>query len=160
MNIFVLDLDPVVAASYYIDKHCVKMPLEIAQMLCTAINLQGNETPYKPTHKNHPCSVWLRESLSNWNWLVLHGIAVAEEYTRRFGKRHKSQDVIDWCAEHLPKLNDIGLTKFAQAMPDEYRNDNVVLAYRNYYIGGKSQIATWKTNVPDWFVEYQLSQKS
>jgi Pyrimidine dimer DNA glycosylase len=84
MNIFVLDLDPVVAASYYIDKHCVKMPLEIAQMLCTAINLQGNETPYKPTHKNHPCSVWLRESLSNWNWLVLHGIAVAEEYTRRF----------------------------------------------------------------------------
>ena len=93
----------------------------------------------------------MRESLSNWNWLVLHGIAVSEEYSRRYGKRHKSQDVIEWCAEHLPKLNDIGLTKFAQAMPDEYRNDNVVTAYRNYYIGGKSKIATWKTNVPDWF---------
>jgi Pyrimidine dimer DNA glycosylase len=135
MNIFVLDNDPVVAASYYIDKHCVKMPLEIAQLLCTTINLQGVETPYKPTHINHPCSVWLRESLANWNWLVRHGIAVSEEYTRRYGKRHKSQDVIEWCAENLPKLNDIGLTNFAQAMPEEYKNDNVVIIQNNPYWG-------------------------
>ena len=36
MNLFYLDRDPVIAASYHYDKHKVKMVLEAAQMLCTA----------------------------------------------------------------------------------------------------------------------------
>ena len=36
MNIFYLHEDPKVAASYFYDKHKVKMILECAQMLCTA----------------------------------------------------------------------------------------------------------------------------
>jgi hypothetical protein len=151
MNIFVLDNDPVIAATYYLDKHAVKMPLEFAQLLCTAISLQGLETPYKSTHINHPCAKWLRESLGNWNWLILHGLAVSEEYTKRYGKRHKSQDVIEWCAENPPKFESTGITPFAQAMPDEFKNEDVVEAYRAYYIGAKNQIATWKTEVPNWY---------
>ena len=39
-------------------------------------------------------------------------------------------------------------------MPDEYKVDNdVVLAYRNYYVGEKSKIARWNKNrfMPLWF---------
>ena len=54
MNIFILDTDHSTSALYYVDKHVVKMPLETAQMLCTALSATGIVTPYKATHKNHP----------------------------------------------------------------------------------------------------------
>ena len=74
MNIFVLDKDPKKAATQQIDKHIVKMPLESAQMLCAALARHGREdTPYKATHKNHPCTLWAGESQGNFRWLVKHG---------------------------------------------------------------------------------------
>lgn len=151
MNIFVLDNNPSTAANYLCDKHVVKMVLETAQILCTIANQQGLASPYKTTHGNHPCTVWARESLNNWLWLVEHGSAIALEYTKRYGKVHKSQAVINWCFENIPNLPDTGLTPFAQAMPDEYRCDNAVAAYRAYYRGAKADIATWKSEKPEWW---------
>lgn len=154
MNIFVLDTNPVIAASFYIDKHCVKMPLEIAQLLSTThnlVNINGEMAPYKTTHQNHPCSKWIRESIDNWLWLVEHGLAVSQEYTKRYGKVHKSQAVIEWCFANVPNLPDIGLTPFAQAMPDDCKNVDAVEAYRTYYRVGKESIATWKTCKPYWY---------
>ena len=56
MNIFVLDSNPVTAAIQQLDKHVVKMPLESAQMLCSALIAHGVEdTPYKKAHPKHPC---------------------------------------------------------------------------------------------------------
>ena len=50
-------------------------------------------------------------------------------------------------------LPDIGLTPFAQAMPEKYKDANAVVAYRNYYIGEKSKIAVWKHSTPPcWWV--------
>ena len=82
MNIFVLDLDPKKAAIQQIDKHVVKMPLETAQMLCTALGRHGLEgTPYKQAYKKHPCTIWAGDNRNNFQWLVKHGIALSEEYT-------------------------------------------------------------------------------
>jgi hypothetical protein len=39
MNIFVLHHSPAKSASMHVDKHVIKMPLEAAQMLCTAIRV-------------------------------------------------------------------------------------------------------------------------
>ena len=51
----------------------------------------------------------------------------------------------------LTKIPDIGLTAFAQAMPDQYKNENVVKAYRDYYINEKSSFLTWtKRKKPKW----------
>lgn len=39
-------------------------------------------------------------------------------------------------------------------MPDEYKTDNVVESYRNYYKGSKSEMAKWKKdNKPYWMSE-------
>tara|TARA_R110000737_G_C14249644_1_gene426385 strand:+ start:360 stop:569 length:210 start_codon:yes stop_codon:yes gene_type:complete len=50
-------------------------------------------------------------------------------------------------------MPEIGLTPFAQAMPDEYKREDVVEAYRAYYMGDKAAIAEWNwgTPAPDWF---------
>ena len=127
------------------------MILETAQMMCTVVASYGHETPYRPTHKKHPCTLWAGQSRANWNWLIDHGMAMSEEYTKRYGRVHKSQSVIEWCAMKHIDLPDTSLTPFAQAMPPQYKNTCAVTAYRAYYHGEKSGFATWKTQSPDWW---------
>lgn len=150
INIFVLDRDPKRCAKYHHDKHVLKMILESAQMLCTA---HEREAPYKSTHENHPCNVWVRESLANYNWLLELGQELAQEYTYRYNKVHKTTQVLAWCRNYKPDLPDNGLTERPQAMPDKYKKDNVVKAYRNYYIGEKVDGASWTDRERPNFVE-------
>lgn len=152
MNIFILDDDIKKSAEFLMDKHVVKMVLEHCQLLCSPY--ENGEAPYKRTHYNHPCAIWLRESQQNYEWLMLYTEEMFKEYTKRYSKIHKSSRVLKWCRENYRNLYlpDIGhVTPFKQAMPDEYKNDNPVIAYRNYYMGDKRHIATWKTNIPHWW---------
>ena len=36
-------------------------------------------------------------------------------------------------------------------MPDRYKNEDAVKAYRDYYLGDKWDIATWKLGNPNWW---------
>lgn len=154
MNIFVLDYDPVKAAQMQCDKHVVKMPLESAQLLCSAF--PKGKAPYKQTHFNHPCSIWTRTSKENFIWLAEHGIALCDEYTFRYGKVHKSKAVILWCLKNISKVNFLkkGKSKFVLCFDEKYQSGNVVESYRKYYQIEKSKIAKWAKQraQPKWFV--------
>lgn len=154
MNIFVLDYNPRKCAEYHSNSHVVKMVLETAQLLCGVHHMtnQITEAPYKLSHRNHPCSIWARESLSNYLYLCELGLELCKEYTYRYGKRHKSQDVIEWCLINKPNIADKEFTEPVRAMPDEYKSNCVVESYRSYYMGEKSKIAVWKNReTPEWF---------
>jgi hypothetical protein len=159
MNIFFLDFDTKKCAQYHCDKHVVKMILETAQLLCGVHHVTAHDTahdtahvPYKLSHKNHPCSIWSRKSLSNYLYLCELGLELCNEYTYRYGRRHKSQEVIEWCIINKPNIVDIGYTEPPKTMPDEYKVDSVVESYRNYYIGAKKDFAKWKNrDIPEWF---------
>lgn len=152
MNIFVLSQDTVESAKFHVNSHVVKMPLETAQMLCTNLSKVGIETPYLPVHQKHPCTKWAGESRSNFIWLCSLGINLCMEYTHRFNKVHASQEVIMFALHNSHKITDGDLTPFAQAMPDEYKDNDPVKAYRNYYNLGKRHLAKWtKRDVPYWF---------
>jgi len=156
MNIFLLDYDVVKCARYHCDKHCVKQLLEAAQLLCGAHHVTNSklDIPYKLSHKNHPCSIWVRESLSNYLYLCELGLELCKEYTYRYEKRHKSQDVIEWCVTNLVNICDKGVTEPPKAMPDEYKVKDVIQSYRNYYIGAKKDVVSWKKrDIPTWFSE-------
>ena len=150
MNIFALDIEPRKAAQYHADAHCVKMILESAQMMCTILNELGYDTPYKSTHKHHPCTIWASSSISNYLWLRELGIELYKEYKYRYGNKiHKSGEII--LSLPIPNIPERGLTKFAQAMPEEYRQDNWVLAYREYYRNDKKELLKYtKRNLPEW----------
>ena len=160
MNIFFLDENPILSAQYHVDKHVVKMILETAQLLCSVHHTTDQVTdqvPYKLSHKNHPCAIWARESLSNYLYLCELGLELGKEYTYRYGKRHKSIEVIEWCIVNKPNIPDIGFTTPARAMPDEFKVDSVVESYRNYYMGAKSDLASWKNREkPFWFGKKEL----
>jgi len=145
LNIFILDKDIKKSSQYLGNKHIVKMILEHCQVLCSVHYSIGTQNiPYKKTHYNHPCSIWARESIENYNWLINYTQAMLEEYTFRYGKIHASQKVLDWLKENIPSLPNIARTRFALAMPDKYKSKSVVKSYRAYYLGEKSHLFEWK----------------
>jgi hypothetical protein len=179
MNIFVLDKNPTTAAEYMCDKHIVKMILESCQLLSTAHRvLDGKKVErqtkngrrytyymledsrvdsyiYKSTMINHPCTIWTRQSTRNYDWLCKHTLALCEQYTKRYGKTHVSTQLAEWLFRHPPTgLKIDSLTPFAQAMPDQYKHQDAIKAYRDYYIFEKSRFAKWKLgNAPEWYLE-------
>ncbi len=147
MNIFYLDKDPKLAAIYQYNKHVVKMILESAQMLCTAHHCYGSaeqkaNVPYKQAHLNHPSTIWARQSKSTYMWLYDHMMALGTEYYVRYGKTHLT---ITKCKEFLatpPKhIQGDEWSQPPQAMPDEYKHKDSIIAYWQYYINDKSHIA-------------------
>ena len=158
MNIFYLDEDPKLCAQYHCDKHVCKMIIEGVQLLSTAHWMTGGEAPYKKTHVNHPSNKWVRESLSNYVWLCDMTMELCKEYTHRYGKRHKTQQHLEWCMVNLPNIEDNGFTEIPQAMPDECKRENPIDGYRNYYNVEKAYMCKWKNReIPEWFNPIQLS---
>lgn len=160
MNIFVLDKDKATNAHYYIDKHVVKMILEYTQLLSSAYYYTGYvpEGIYKLYGKNHPSSIWVRESVDNWLWLKQMADILVGEYEYRFGKTHKSKAVLEKMP--VPNLPKLGLTEFVQVMPDKYKADNAYEAYQNYYLGDKQHLFSWKGREVPKFVLQNLNSNS
>ena len=156
MNIFVIDENVQRAAQAHVDKHVVKMILETTQLLNNAliVGLPGYEPIYKQTHKNHPCSIWASESIDNFIWLLNLGSCLCDEYTFRYGKIHKCAAIIDkfFGMTGNMTLPKIGMTPHKLCMPDQYKVDDPVESYRNYYRGDKAYIAKWsKREQPVWW---------
>lgn len=163
MNIFMLDADPVKAAQYQHDRHVVKMTLETTQLLATAFRILGvgENWMYQSTHPNHPCAVWTRERKANAHWLARHGVALAEEYTYRYGKHHACEAHLRWFETNsnlLPLPYSPRRSTPPQCMPDEYRCKNPVLAYRTYYVAEKIPGNYYtRRRVPGWVWKYQAA---
>ena len=157
MNIFVLDYDLQKCAQYHCDRHVVKMILESAQMLSTALRVNGVDKGYKSTHENHPCTIWARSSLSNWKWLWDLANCLNSEYRYRFNKaaNHESWNLIRSLPH--PPITDIGLTKFAQAMPDKYKCEDTVVAYRKFYIGEKMKLFSWSGRKTPYWIQRETN---
>lgn len=180
MNIFALDPDPVVAATYNCSKHTIKMILELSQILSTAhrvldgILIDGlsksgrrqkqyihpNESLYKATHINHPSAKYCRDSKDQYIWTAKHLRALCDEYTYRYGKVHKTEQIglVDWLNSNIPK--NIGTKSVFDlpypAMPDDCISSDVVASYRKYYTVHKRHLADWSGKIasrpiPAWY---------
>lgn len=144
MNIFFLSFNPQEAARLHCDKHVVKMILESTQLLYSAHWMLNPENvppfAYKIAHKNHPCSIWVRQSITNYMWLASLAWWLSKEYQYRYGdhKIHKSETHIIWLMNNPPQNIPTGdLTVPVLAMPDEYKQDDPIESYKLYYIESK-----------------------
>ena len=169
MNLFILSqiIEEIVEAM--MDKHVVKIILEAVQMLCVSKRILDpndpiNETLYKVSHANHPVTKWCRESRENFVWTLDFVDALHTEWKLRFkhkeDKMHLSYPLALLLRQHIPDASTfakVGLTPFALAMPDEYKDPDgdAVKSYRAYYMSPQKQaIASWKEHrgVPSWYV--------
>jgi hypothetical protein len=188
MNIFYLDHDTKSCAASHVDKHCVKMILEYAQLLSTAHrvldgsprkqptatgrmmtrwtlkNTELDGLLYTATHVNHPSAVWVRSSVQNYQWLATLLYSLCKEYTFRYRKIHKIEatGLMKALLSHLPKnIASTGFTQPTPAMPIEYKVEgDSKLSYRNYYVGAKSKMFAWKNRpAPRWIENSVISTK-
>jgi len=178
MNIFYLHEDAKTAAEMHLDKHCVKMIVEYAQLMSTAHRVLDGEfyygktarghkiqrwkhpnknienTLYKASHINHPSAIWARESVANYIWLFSLFENLCDEYTHRYGKIHSTDSLLRdlLCKWPVNISYSQGMTKMPQAMPDDVKQEDSITAYRNYYIKYKKDFAKWtKRKKPKWF---------
>jgi hypothetical protein len=154
VNIFATSNCPIESAQFLDDKRCIKMCLETAQLLSTALRVNGykGDDIYKIAHLNHPSSVWCRTTKGNYKWLLEHFKALCDEYNRRTGKTHASSKL-------LPIFEDnTGLIPDGEQMPfsnnarnltkgvDFTHETNTIIAYQ-LYLGSR-----WETDKrePKW----------
>ena len=165
MNIFVTDESPVKSAQVLPDKHIVKMPLECCQMLSIVASdkwghgygtlPKSDGTPYKTekgAFRNHPCTVWANETVSNARWLIRHGLSLCEEYSNRYGKIHSCLSTLAHADKIFPldALHFSELTPFVRAMPAEFKLDtsiDTITAYK-MYISSKPWVASNYLRLP------------
>lgn len=174
MNLFFLSRDPKECAEMHLDKHCVKMIVEYAQLLSTAhrildgkhsVGLSPNGRRqqqwqlegdfYKASHVNHPDAVWCRANNKQYQYLYELFASLCDEYTHRYKKTHatdiKLRNLLSTLPKNIPhgEMIDPPLT-----MPDQYKVDDAVISYQNLYVGDKAKFAKWTNRrPPQWFVE-------
>lgn len=183
MNIFVLDSNPSIAAEMHCDKHVPKMIIEHAQMMAAAYystlgisrkkeisgreaqvaslfsgwprkKPDGSEWYYAISHINHPCTVWTRESLDNFYWVLQCTEGLCREFEKRWNKKHKIAAIVEWMYSNPPVLPSKNITPFAKAMPLCYQTEDAILSYRKYYAFKTTYMKVqWKrlNTVPDWW---------
>jgi hypothetical protein len=157
MNIFYINENPIIAARELADDHVRKMQIESAQMCSVAHWVTGSTAPYKQSHTNHPSTKWVRESIQHYRWLISHGLEICSEFEKRYGKPHKTKDVLEWLKENEPNIPDNGFIDPPMCMPDEFKQQNTVQAYRTFYIKDKVKVKQLKwnklNNQPTWINE-------
>ena len=174
MNIFYLDNHPQTCAEMHVDKHCIKMILEYAQLLSTAhrvldgvlttglsesgrkqqryiLSDERQQMLYSATHINHPSAVWVRQSTANYMWLAELLEECCREYSYRYGKIHKveSSGLMQILKNVFPiNISDKPFTEPTPAMPDECKVPGDALqSYRNYYVMNKGHLWSWKGKI-------------
>lgn len=147
MNIFILDPNPIIAASYHCDLHIHKMILESAQMASSAVGLFGHlpdhirNKLYKPAYLSHPCTMWASNSPANLAWMVELARELEQIRLSLGFKPHNSSKIINLVHEYLGTKFPISCdwrqhTPFAEAMYAriKIRQDmDTVQKYRHYY---------------------------
>ena len=180
MNLFILDQAPVVAAQSQCDIHVNKMIIESGQMLSTVHRmLDGNmerrlsksgkirvqywkldddreDILYKACHFNHPCTVWTRESLANYEWHYKHFIALCKEKEYRTGKEHLTYTKLHKALKTPPyNIPIYKLTPFKLAMKSnpECITECPIESYRAFYQTKQHRfkMAWTKRPKPEWF---------
>lgn len=90
MNIFISDINPDISAKNLDDKRVIKMILESAQILQTALyNTTGKcYCNIKPAWFNHPVVKWAGLNKGNFWWVLNHLQSLTELYKEIYGRYH------------------------------------------------------------------------
>ena len=182
MNIFYFDYLPFQCAKDHCDRHVVKMIVEYAQLLSTChrvldgqektvksnnrskkvwiLSDERNDNIYKASHINHPSNKWVRQSASNYFWLLCLWLDLLNEYTMRYGKVHKTSNLEKYLLTFPKNIPfNLDFTPPFRAMPDEFKIDKIDLeycqkSYHKYFNNTKQHIAKWKHNeIPRWYIQ-------
>jgi len=161
MNIYPLEGDLITgeidwckSAKSYDNYRIISGAVQTTQLICNVFHKNGFKTLFNPYGLNHPNTLWASESYSNFCNILALCNGIFNEYTFRFGKIHKGQDIVTELTNDLEKVKFANKesTKYVSLVPDEYKSENPIIACRNYYLS-KEKIRYPKNRIPKWFEE-------
>ena len=161
MNRFIIEFNVEDIAKSLCDQHIVKMPLEEAQMLCTAVWHHAPEYAeecdlYKPVHQKHPCTLWAMQTRGNFQYAFNLYDAMLLEYTHRYGKVHGASKHRFALGNALKFIPDGWQTPHPQCFSglDHLKSDEQfpIKAYREFYKADKLKFARYSKgrSMPEW----------
>ena len=172
MNIFWLEPTLEGSAKAMADEHVVKMSLEYAQILSTVHHhrlSKWQREVYRPTHRNHPVVVWACDRPCHYALLYQLWCHTAAEYTLRYGKVHKSFEVLHQVLRNIPadgkdyqfRRDHVAVPPICTNEAGEFRSPNwesVITGYRQYYSWkvDKGVIHYKRVSPPDWITVRSL----
>lgn len=165
MQVFLLSLDSEENAKFYVDKHVIKTPAVIVQLLLNALarnrmafpqlkNFNGMPLIPKKEVLNHPLCRWTAARPANFDAMLEFGLDLCKEFRLRFHDRHFLEDSIlafdlQECGGH-PSFND-----YPWMIPLAFHDkiNGLVESYRKYYQEAKNHLAFWSSprDVPPWY---------
>ena len=171
MNIFFLDKDPKLCAQYHCDKHMSQQINNIATILSAVMRKAGIIYGIAHGNKNHPYVLWAEEADGNFLWLRELGMELCKEYSFRYSSTgangHALEHIIRDCYPESAKkafgwknqTKQRKMTRAPQCIPHHFKNEDIVKAYRDYYLVEKADLLTYtKRNVPEWVEELHLGE--
>lgn len=185
VNIFFLHEEPIKGVRWYYDQHVNKIATEITQIGYTAVflNLKKNRQEYRrfleshcapltlagkrgyvPSHIHHPMSKWMAYSYENFEYGLLWGFCLANEYSFRYEQRiHASFEHLQWLDKLVPPsiFPNQGFTLPPLCMPLYLRKkpvkcmQDVISAHRKLYRSQeKIRLCRYKRReIPYWIVK-------
>lgn len=173
MNIFWLHRNAEKSAAAYCDQHVIKIALEAAQLLVTAlcqIFPDGSwrkiiQTEYKPTHAKHPLVGWISSSNENFLRVAEVGVALCKEYSYRWpGKTLKVEPLLQKMHTSGSGLVPCGVvSKPPKCFGTVFRSSSrsVRKSYREYYqykVGAfKKPMRYTRRSPPKWLrIDFSL----
>jgi len=169
VNFFYLDEDPKKCAKYYCNRHILKIPIEIAQILSKIHHELNSNIDYSKIYKNALVVkntigpyCWIKESLHNYIWTCTLGLELINEYKLRYNKtEHKTECILQFLFDNQPNLPNIGKTKFKGTNKYDmfqYISDDPIICARYNYAEMKCINDKWnKDGTPDWFKKIKKS---
>ena len=141
-----------------------KMIIESCQMLSTNAQLLGEQTRYRSAFQNHPSTIWARESSDNFASLAYLAQCLRDEFCRRYDRdSHGCDDVIKHMNDlintdkFIMEFDHHEPTELPLCMPDEYKSDNVVDSYRNFF-SNKPNLRYFTGQAPEWISQYRTHE--
>jgi hypothetical protein len=106
----------------------------------------------KPEYK------YVRQCMNHYMYIIKIGKSACVEYEKRYNRKHKLEDVLDWYFMNVPTVLPSVKTPLPypiKILPLKYRTTlDIAVAMRRYYIDRYRQIAMdvyKRTSVPEWF---------
>ena len=161
MNRFIIEDTPQKIAKSLCDQHVVKMPLEEAQMLCTALwhhapEYAKEQDLYKPVHQKHPCTLWAMQTRANYIFAYKLYYEMLLEYQERYDKWHGAGKHIIAIKEGAKYIPEGWQTPHPQCFSglDHLKTDEQypIKAYREFYKADKLKFARYSKgrSMPEW----------
>jgi hypothetical protein len=169
VNFFYLDKDPKKCAKYYCNKHILKIPIEIAQILSKIHYELNSKIDYSKIYKNSSVVkntlgpyCWIKESLDNYFWASKLGLELINEYKIRYNKtEHKTESILQYLYKNPPNLPKVKGTKFKGTNKYDmfqFVSDDPIICAQYNYAEMKCINDKWNEDgPPDWFKKIKKS---